>query len=132
MAKQHSQALAVGLENRDTNGGTDQNKHRSPLPIGEIRRDGGTQNRVHLNQSIILEYAQLMDLGACFPPVTVWYDGTSYWLVDGFHRVAAAEKCGRETVDAEIKCGSLGDALWSSLQRILGTEHVDPRVILHT
>jgi hypothetical protein len=33
-------------------------------------------------------------MGRNSPPVVVFYDGTSYWLADGFHRVKAAEQAG--------------------------------------
>ena len=36
--------------------------------------------------------------GAVFPPVIVFYDGTSYWLADGFHRVGATESLGRTAI----------------------------------
>ena len=39
------------------------------------------------------------------------FDGTDYWLADGFHRVGAARKIGRETIEAEIKDGSARDAI---------------------
>jgi len=55
-----------------------------------------------------------MEAGDLFPPVTVWYDGVSYWLSDGFQRVAAAELIGRTSILAEIRRGSLSDARWSS------------------
>ena len=46
-----------------------------------------------------------------FPPVVVYFDGTDYWLADGFHRVGAAQKIGLETIEAEIKDGSARDAI---------------------
>ena len=33
-----------------------------------------------------------------FPDVTVFYDETDYWLVDGFHRVAAAKQKGQAQI----------------------------------
>ena len=36
---------------------------------------------------------------------------TDYWLADGFHRVGAARKIGRETIEAEVKDGSARDAI---------------------
>ncbi len=84
------------------------------LEIASIRRDGGTQVRANLSRNTIREYAVQMEAGDVFPPVTVWYDGSSYWLSDGFQRVAAAEQVGRVSILAEIRRGSLGDARWSS------------------
>ena len=84
------------------------------LDIASIRRDGGTQVRANLSEETIREYAAQMEAGDLFPPVTVWYDGSGYWLSDGFQRVAAAEQIGRTSILAEIRRGSLSDARWSS------------------
>lgn len=84
------------------------------LDIASIRRDGGTQVRANLSGATIREYAAQMEAGDLFPPITVWYDGTSYWLSDGFQRAAAAEQIGRTSILAEVRRGSLSDARWSS------------------
>ncbi len=81
------------------------------LPLDKVRRDGGTQPRAFMNQDTVKEYAQDLELGAVFPPVIVFYDGTSYWLADGFHRVAATESLGRTEIKAEVKQGSSRDAV---------------------
>jgi hypothetical protein len=64
------------------------------LPVNLIRTDGGTQARVSLSQRVVAEYALAMQQGHSFPPVVVFYDGTSYWLADGFHRLNASLKAG--------------------------------------
>jgi hypothetical protein len=84
------------------------------LEIRLIRRDGDTQCRLILDTSIIAEYAEAMNAGARFPPIRIWFDGTVYWLSDGFHRVAAAEDVGTEKISAYIHKGSLEDARWDS------------------
>lgn len=57
-----------------------------------------------------------MEGGIRFPPVTVWYDGTSFWLSDGFHRLAAARLLTWSTISAAIHNGSMDDARWDSYQ----------------
>lgn len=84
------------------------------LRISRIRRDGGTQCRIALDEGVIKEYAHLMDSGFSFPPVRAWWDGADYWLSDGFHRVAAAEWLGLENIVASIFQGTLEDARWDS------------------
>jgi len=84
------------------------------LEIQRIRRDGGTQGRVSLNQYVVEEYAELMRAGTEFPPVRTWFDGDNYWLSDGFQRVAAAELNSPASVRAEVFCGTLEDAKWDS------------------
>ena len=76
------------------------------LSIASIRRDGGTQPRATTHMDWIEEYAADMLAGAVFPPVVVYFDGTAYWLADGFHRVAAVEAAGFIDINADIRQGT--------------------------
>lgn len=80
------------------------------LKISDIRIDGGTQIRKQLNQDKVHEYAEQMNDGEVFPPITVFFDGPSYWLASGFHRLFATKLNGAETISAEIKNGTLDEA----------------------
>lgn len=73
--------------------------------LSHIRRDGGTQARAEMNQSAIEDYAQAMEAGGKFPPVVLFQDQDTYWLGDGFHRVAAAIKAGKKGIQADIRQG---------------------------
>jgi hypothetical protein len=84
------------------------------LALHLIRRDGGTQCRVAISPAIVRDYAHQMAAGEEFPPIHVWYDGTDYWLSDGFQRVAAAEQIGRTCIAALVSYGTLSDAQWAS------------------
>jgi len=84
------------------------------LEIRRIRKDGGTQGRIVIDEAIVKEYATLMKVGVVFPPIRTWFDGKDYWLSDGYQRVAAAESAGLAKIDAEILRGSLQDAQWDS------------------
>ena len=81
-----------------------------PIPLDRIK-DGGAQMRVEMRIETINDYAADMVDGAVFPPVILYDDGTDLWLADGFHRVEAVRKIGRETILAEIKDGSARDAV---------------------
>lgn len=82
------------------------------LALDIIRTDGGTQPRAELNQSHIEELAELIREGRIFKdPVTIFYDGTHYWLADGFHRVNAAKLAGLSSIDADIRQGTQEDAI---------------------
>jgi len=85
------------------------------ISIADLRMDGGTQPRSEISEDIVSEYAEDLRAGADFPPVQVMYDGTHYWLYDGFHRVRAAGRVGREEVGAEVHQGTKEDAQWASL-----------------
>jgi hypothetical protein len=84
------------------------------IEIVRIRRNGGTQCRTAIARQAVGDYATRMKYGEEFPPVRIWFDGYDYWLSDGFHRIAALEQLGRTTVVAEIRDGSLNDAIWDS------------------
>jgi len=90
----------------------------------DIRTDGGTQPRVGIDMEVVREYAEAMNQGATFPPVTVYYDGSKYWLADGFHRVKAAFLAaeGKPALDkrsikieAEVLQGTRRDAILHSV-----------------
>ena len=80
------------------------------LNVSDIRIDGGTQIRKQLNQDKVDEYAAQMLDGEVFPPITVFFDGSSYWLASGFHRYFATQKIGNETIDADVKQGTIEEA----------------------
>lgn len=86
------------------------------IKLDQILLEGGTQLRERLNTTAVAEYAQAIQDGAKFPPVVVFWDGTEYWLADGFHRVHAAEACGRKTIKATVQAGSKRDAILYSVQ----------------
>lgn len=80
------------------------------IKLSDIRIDGGTQARVALNQDVVKEYAEHMREGVEFPAVTVFFDGSAYWLADGFHRYFAAKSNAFDELLADIKTGTLDDA----------------------
>jgi hypothetical protein len=80
------------------------------VKISDIRTDGDTQNRCEFDRDLVSEYSRAMHEGAVFPPMLVFFDGTHYWLADGFHRHAACVDIGLEFVDVQVKEGSLRDA----------------------
>jgi phage N-6-adenine-methyltransferase len=84
------------------------------LAVDRIRTDGGTQPRASINDVMVAEYAADMDAGAAFPPVVVFFDGSDYWLADGFHRLHAAMQLGRVEVVADVRQGTQTDAQWFS------------------
>lgn len=81
------------------------------LAISAIRMDGGTQPRAQLHEETVNEYAENMEQGAEFPPVTIFFDDKEYWLADGFHRVRAKEAIGAKEVTAEVHLGTQRDAI---------------------
>jgi ParB-like chromosome segregation protein Spo0J len=86
-----------------------------PIALNLIRCDGGTQPREKLDDAVVSEYAERIVDGDVFPPVTVFHDGTDYWLADGYHRLAAHEDAGRENISADVQQGTRRDAVLYSV-----------------
>lgn len=84
------------------------------IRIDQIRTDGGTQPRAALNYEVIEEYIEAIKAGAKFPPIEVFYDGESYWLADGFHRIDAHFGADHEEIECHVHQGTLQDAQWFS------------------
>ncbi len=78
----------------------------SYLALDEIRRDGGTQPRVAIDWKHVKLLEEQMEDGKELEPVTVFYDGESYWLADGFHRWHAHRNQGKEAIAYVIHQGS--------------------------
>lgn len=77
------------------------------IPIDKIRIDGGTQQRVSIDQDVVKEYQDQLDK---MPPAELEYDGTDYWLWDGFHTRQAALNEGRDKLKCNVSKGTLRDA----------------------
>lgn len=91
---------------------------KEQIPLHKIRTDGGTQMRAGLDDSTVFEYTQAMiaaDGWGTFPPAVVIYDGSTYWVGDGFHRLAAFRDAfpdaQQRTVPCEVRAGSRRDAV---------------------
>ena len=82
------------------------------------------------NLDRVQRYTQLLDE---LPPITVFrLEDQTLLLVDGYHRVAAAQEAGRATVDAEILQQELTNTLaLLGVTRIsdLGRDHVRLRTV---
>ncbi len=86
--------------------------------IQALTFDPKLQVRVRINDEQVAQYAECMateeDMKK-FPPVEIFYDGVKYWLADGHHRRAAAEKAGHSKIWASVKSGTHDDALWAAI-----------------
>lgn len=84
------------------------------LAIDKIKIEG-TQSRVQINENTVSEYAEAIQNGAQFPPVTVFFDGTNFWLADGFHRLLAHKRAGKTEILETREVGGLRDAILYSV-----------------
>ena len=85
------------------------------LPIRLIRRDGGTQSRARLDAFTIEEYQEAYKAKAEMPPIIAFYDGTDYWLADGFYRTVAAETIKMREISCDVRQGTQRDAILYSV-----------------
>lgn len=83
--------------------------------IASIRVNGGTQSRAGINRDVVAEYAEAMQAGAEFPPLVLFFDGSTYWLADGFHRYEAYARANAHDVPAEVRQGTQRDAILYSV-----------------
>lgn len=87
------------------------------IPVASIRTDGGTQMRAALDDDTVFEYTQAMAAAngwGTFPAVVAYYDGSAYWLGDGFHRVQAyrdAFPAENDGIPCEVRSGTRRDAI---------------------
>ena len=85
------------------------------LNLDHIRIDGSTQSRVLIDEQVVAEYAELYRSGVTLPPVTVFFDGTTHWLADGFHRYWANRRINCDYVYADVRQGTQRDAILYSV-----------------
>src|SRR5579859_7578286 len=80
------------------------------LSLAAITLDESVQPRAAINPLVVERYAEAMRAGTTFPAVTVFQDGETRYLADGFHRVEAARRAGLTEIDADVREGSPHDA----------------------
>ncbi len=81
------------------------------LLLSKVQIDGGTQTRARTCQETVDDYTEALKANCTFPPIMVFHDGETYWLADGFHRRLAHLQAKRRTILAEIRAGTLRDAI---------------------
>ncbi|MGB8698880.1 MAG: hypothetical protein WCD18_05635 [Thermosynechococcaceae cyanobacterium] len=87
------------------------------LDITSITADPDIQPRIHLDQSRVIQYAQILLSGVDLEPVVTFFDEHVYWLSDGFHRVAAYIHADRTQIPSEIRHGTRRDAILYGIER---------------
>jgi hypothetical protein len=75
------------------------------IPVKDICIDGGTQHR-SVDDAVVAHYAEMNKEGSKFPPIEIITDGKNNYLCDGFHRLAAAKKLGKNYIECNIGRGT--------------------------
>lgn len=78
--------------------------------LNDIRIDGGTQSRKLIDQNLVYQYLECMKDGDEFPLMEAIYDGSTFWLTDGFHRYHAYKLQGTKEVLLKYSGGTQQDA----------------------
>jgi len=86
------------------------------VKLADITMDGGTQTRAALNEDAVSSYSEAMQAAAKFPPIVLFYDGSNYWLADGFHRCHAAKAAGFLDILATVNFGTRREAVKFAIQ----------------
>lgn len=83
------------------------------LALSDIIVDSEIQQRVNgLDPATVNDYAEKYENGVEMPPVVAFQDkDESIYLADGFHRYAAQELLGRESIDVDLRKGTRRDAI---------------------
>ena len=85
------------------------------LKLTDIKLDGDLQSRVEISDEVVHDYSEALREGANFPAVTVFHDGASYHLADGWQRYFAHKKAGLALIEADIIEGTRRDAILYSV-----------------
>ena len=86
------------------------------LPLSDITLDSDTQPRLGANKQVLQYFQDLILLsGVRFPPVVLFYDGSKYYLADGWHRYEAHRMAFEEEITCDIHQGTKRDAILYSV-----------------
>jgi hypothetical protein len=104
-----------------------------------ITVDARCQPRVVVSPDVVAEYAGALREGAEFPPLVVFFDGTTHWLADGFHRLDAALQADVAEIACDVRDGAMRDAILFAcganqahgLRRSNGDKHRAVLTLLH-
>lgn len=82
------------------------------LRLDQVKLDGGTQARESIDESVVAEYAENVE---SLPRPVVFFDGSEYWLADGFHRYHAYRKAGIVGAEFVVRTGTRREAILYSV-----------------
>lgn len=79
-----------------------------PLDLDLLVADAGIQVREKLDTEHVADLVTVIEDNRSreLPAVVVFFDGSTHWLADGFHRRAAHIRAGSQTISAEVRQGS--------------------------
>ncbi len=95
------------------------------VSLDVVVTDPMAQSRRWWYDHVVSEYAQDMADGVVFEPVAAVFDGSTYWVWDGHHRVDAVRSLGLTEIVVSWRPGTRRDAIRLSLSA--NARHGQPR-----
>jgi uncharacterized ParB-like nuclease family protein len=86
------------------------------INVADIVATKAMMMRQGLNKATITKYAKAMADGAVFPPIVIFEVDGQLILADGYHRHAAYQKLGIEKIAADVRMGTMDDALLAAVR----------------
>lgn len=87
------------------------------VPLANVDLDPKIHTRAELDTKRVESYAKLLKAKepARFPPVVLYFDGTTYWVADGYHRCHAHLEAELADIEAIVHQGGSRDAFLAGL-----------------
>src|SRR5262245_16711626 len=86
------------------------------INVSDIVANAAMMMRQKLSLKTVTKYAKEMESGAEFPPMLVFQVNDELILADGFHRHSAYQRCGIERIRADVRLGTIDDALLAAVR----------------
>jgi len=92
-------------------------KNAEMIDLSLINLYQSIQSRKGLNMQALVEYEEVWKSGKKFPPVDLYFDGQSYWVGDGFHRIKSRLEANLRSnkIEAIVHQGGKRDAFLHSV-----------------
>lgn len=86
------------------------------IMVADIVANAAMLMRVKIDRATVTRYTKEMEAGAQFPPILIFRVDDELILADGFHRHSAYQKLGLEKIQAEVRVGTLDDAILAAVK----------------
>ena len=86
------------------------NRTLKTVKISDVRIDGDTQSRDEMDASWIQDIVNNLKHDIVYDPIEARFDGTDYWLSDGFHRYFAYKQLNVKEIEVSYLEGTQFDA----------------------
>lgn len=96
------------------------------MKINDIVIDAKTQMR-EISEDVVIDYTEKLLDGVKLPPIEVFTDGKTTWLVDGFQRLLAHQRAKLTDIEVTVHKGTLRDAQFYALG--VNDKHGKPRTV---